>query len=260
MPLIYNGTTITGSYTVKYGNTSLTKIIYNGQTVWEKITSRTYKYGAQGALNPALNQYGNVSGYNASNPTAGGGTISAGATGICWYFNKNVADQNGSGVTLYNCMQKTITSMKFVAYRNNTNTGAYGSVHHWVYGSYTTGGNTYYVSLPQQNGLNLVYRGNGTTINRTLPQPSAAGLIDQNLTTAELKDIFKNDYCRQYTGSTITIGVNNWPTYVGYTHLVQNEYYYGVGYRYTTTTQNPTFLFRNPANVTDAYVEIVANS
>lgn len=260
MALIYNGTTITGSYTVMYGSTSLTKIIYDGKTVWEKITSRTYRYGAQGALNPALNQYGNVSGYNASNPTAGGGSISAGATGICWYFNKNVADQNGSGVSLYNCMQKTITSMKFVAYRNNTLTGAYGSVHHWVYGSYTTGGNTYYVSLPQQSGLNLVYRGNGSTINRVLPQPSAAGMIDQNLTTAELQAIFNNNYCRQYTGSTITIGVNNWPTYVGYTHLVQNEYYYGIGYRYTTTTQNPQFLFRNPANVTDAYVEIVANS
>lgn len=36
MALKFNGTTIQPSYTVKYNNTELKKIIYNGVTVWEK--------------------------------------------------------------------------------------------------------------------------------------------------------------------------------------------------------------------------------
>ena len=36
MPLIYNGTTIPNTGTIKYNNTSLNKVIYNGTTVWEK--------------------------------------------------------------------------------------------------------------------------------------------------------------------------------------------------------------------------------
>ena len=34
MALKVNGTTIPASATIKYNNTSLTKIIYNGVTVW----------------------------------------------------------------------------------------------------------------------------------------------------------------------------------------------------------------------------------
>lgn len=36
MALIMNGTTIPSSATIKYNNTSLTKIIYNGVVVWQK--------------------------------------------------------------------------------------------------------------------------------------------------------------------------------------------------------------------------------
>lgn len=256
MALLYNGNQVKAVY--YNGNQPVKKVVYNNVTVWE--SSKTYRFGAQGALNPALDQYGNVSGYNGSNPTAAEGSIAVGEHGIVWYFNRNAADKNGSTETLYSCMQKSITSMKFVAYRSNTLAGNASSAGRtWVYGSYTTGSNTYYVSVPATSGLNLVYRGNGSTISRDLPQPSAAGMIDQNLTTNELKDIFKNEYCRQYTGSTISIGVNNYPTYTGYTNLPNGQYFYGLGYRYTSKTQNPSFLFRNPAYFTDAYVEIVAS-
>ena len=36
MALIYNGTTIPSTATIKYNGTNLTKIIYNGVTVWQK--------------------------------------------------------------------------------------------------------------------------------------------------------------------------------------------------------------------------------
>lgn len=38
MALIYNGTTIPNTATINYNGTSLTKIIYNGTTVWQKAT------------------------------------------------------------------------------------------------------------------------------------------------------------------------------------------------------------------------------
>ena len=39
MALIYNGTTVPTNGTIKYNNTNLTKVIYNGTTVWEKASS-----------------------------------------------------------------------------------------------------------------------------------------------------------------------------------------------------------------------------
>ncbi len=38
MALIYNGTTIPNTATINYNGTSLTKVIYNGTTVWQKAT------------------------------------------------------------------------------------------------------------------------------------------------------------------------------------------------------------------------------
>ncbi len=45
MALIYNGTTIPSSATIKYNGTTLTKIIYNGVTVWQKVTDVTQNFG-----------------------------------------------------------------------------------------------------------------------------------------------------------------------------------------------------------------------
>ena len=36
MSIIYNGTTIPNTGIIRYNNTSLNKVIYNGTTVWEK--------------------------------------------------------------------------------------------------------------------------------------------------------------------------------------------------------------------------------
>lgn len=46
MSLIYNGTTIPSSATIKYGGTTLTKIIFNGVTVWTKGTTTTQNFGS----------------------------------------------------------------------------------------------------------------------------------------------------------------------------------------------------------------------
>jgi len=39
MPLIYNGTEIPNTSSINYNGTSLTKVIYNGVTVWEKYVA-----------------------------------------------------------------------------------------------------------------------------------------------------------------------------------------------------------------------------
>ena len=52
MALKYNGTTIPGTGTVKYNGTSLTKVIYNGTTVWTKDNNK-YLFD-NGTLNNAF--------------------------------------------------------------------------------------------------------------------------------------------------------------------------------------------------------------
>ena len=45
MSIIYNGTTIPNTGTIRYNGTSLNKVIYRGTTVWEKFNGYLYYYG-----------------------------------------------------------------------------------------------------------------------------------------------------------------------------------------------------------------------
>lgn len=60
MSLIFNGTTIPSTGTIKYNGTSLTKVIYDGNTVWTKDTN-VYLYNS-GVENTSL--HGGFKAYN----------------------------------------------------------------------------------------------------------------------------------------------------------------------------------------------------
>ena len=257
MALLYNGNQVKAVY--YNGNQPVKKVVYNGQTVWE--SSKTYKFTAQGCLIGAdPNNYGRITTYDGNYPASTNGNTSLIKKCIVWYFNRDVLDFNGNtNVTLSQCMSKSISSMKFYANRNNLNAANGATYYGWVYGQDT---NPYYVSTPNGNGMNVVYKKTGTVITRYLPQPSSEGVLDQGLTTQELQAIFNSQWCKQYTGSTITIGSLN--TGVGYVNLQKDQYFYGIGYVYSNYNNSapnfaPSFTFRNPANDHDAYLEIVAS-
>lgn len=93
MAIKYNGTTIPTSGTIKYNGVSLTKVIYAGVTVWEKITAG-FKYWNHnsGSGSPSVSR----------TFTAEGGYYITQATG--WH-------QNSSGMTLTVAgSSKTVTS------------------------------------------------------------------------------------------------------------------------------------------------------
>ena len=62
MAIKYNGTTIPDTGTIKYNGTSLTKVIYNGTTVWEKWSQKTGSYMTVGSK--AFNRLANDVTYN----------------------------------------------------------------------------------------------------------------------------------------------------------------------------------------------------
>ena len=73
MPLVFNGVTPTA---IKFGTTDLAKVVYNGVTVWEKVTSRTYRYKCKAC------RYGTTS---LSLPSSAGNFSISNAAGM-WCF------------------------------------------------------------------------------------------------------------------------------------------------------------------------------
>lgn len=222
MSIKYNGATVTA---VKFGSTNLTKVIYNGTTVWE--SSKTYRYKAK-AVRVGTSSLGTPS-------SAGNFSISNQA--CIWCF-PNAVDTTGYGVTLSACMTKSISSMKFYFYRTNTY-------------AYSDAGNTAWTYNVQINnsGIAAVYnRNNGYYYNQAPATPSAAGLMDSGLTTEQLQAIFASG-CLKSLGEASGSGVNA---------LTAGDYYsFGLRCMYPPSGQ---VQFRcNNVDYDDAYIEIVAS-
>ena len=222
MALIYNGTTVTA---VKFGTTNLTKVICNGVTVWE--STKTYRYKAAAA------RYGTTS---LNLPSTAGNFSISNQAGM-WCF-PDATDTTGYGVSLSECMSKTITSMIFYFYR--TNTYAYSSPNNTCW--------TYNVSI-SNSGMSSIYnRSASYHFDKAPSTPSAAGVMDSGLTTEELKAIFASECRKQYSDSSGS-GCN----------ALTAGYYYNFGLRCLYPPSGAVQFRCNNVDYDDAYIEIVAS-
>ncbi len=227
MPLTFNGITPNA---IKFGTADLTKVIYNGVTVWEKVTSKTYRYKAKAVR---------IGSNSLSTPTSTG-TFQINTNQSCMWCFLDENDVTGYSTSLSICMGKTITSMKFYFYR--TNTYGYSSSNNCAW--------TYNVQINNSGMAAIHNRNNGYNVNRAPSTPSAAGSMDSGLTTAELKNIFASSCRKQYT-DTSGSGCNQL--------TAVNYYSFGLRCLYPPSG---AVQFRcnnvNNTNLYDAYIEIVA--
>lgn len=235
-PLIFNGTTITGDYTVKYGSTELTKIIYNGQTVWEKNTSKTYRYKFAGLL------VGTSSGINGSYPTTAGNFTINSTYGAMWCILTTGTDYTGYNTTFATCMGKTISSMKMYVYRANTQTfNTTASNSGWIYNTPPTSAGAKALVM-SASALNT----NGYThVDTTTPVPATSGLVQVNLTTAQLKACFTK------SATTISAAAGHSPSQIA------AGSYLTLGLR-GLYSNNPQFTCKSNDS-TYGYIEITAS-
>lgn len=237
MPLIYNGTTIIGNYTVMYGSTSLTKIIYNGQTVWEKITSRTYRYKFAGAL------CGTSSGIDGSYPNGSGNFTIGTSRGAMWCVASTATDYTGFSTTFDTCMGKTITDMKLYIYRQNSqtfNTNADNSG--WLYNPAPTS-----AGCKKLIQTTTTWHNNGESyVNTTTPVPTNTGLVQCSLNTSQLTTCFR------MTANSISSAAGHSPD------KLPAGSYHSLGLK-GLYSNNPQFCCKSNDN-TYGYIEITANS
>lgn len=231
MSIKYNGTDVTA---VKFGNTNLTKVIYNGVTVWE--SSRTYRYNFAGLL------VGTSSGIDGSNPTSSGNFRINSTYGAMWCVSTAAADTLGSGVNFAACMQKTITSMKMFVYRANTQTfNTTASNSGWIYNTPPTsaGARALVMSASALNTAGY------THVDTTTPVPATTGLVQVSLTTDQLKACFTQ------TATTISAAAGHSPT------QIPAGTYLTLGLR-GLYSNNPQFTCKSN-DATYGYIEIVAS-
>lgn len=231
MAIIYNGTNITS---VKFGSTNLTKVIYNGVTVWE--SSRTYRFNFAGLL------VGTSSGIDGSNPTSAGNFRINSTYGAMWCVSTAAADTLGSGVNFAACMQKTITSMKMYVYRANTQTfNTTASNSGWIYNTPPTsaGARALVMSASALNTAGY------THVDTTTPVPATTGLVQVSLTTDQLKACFTR------TATTISAAAGHSPT------QIPAGTYLALGLR-GLYSNNPQFTCKSN-DATYGYIEIVAS-
>lgn len=231
MAIKYNGTDVTA---VKFGNTNLTKVIYNGVTVWE--SSRTYRFNFAGLL------VGTSSGIDGSNPTSAGNFRINSTYGAMWCVSTAAADTLGSGVNFAACMQKTITSMKMYVYRANTQTfNTTASNSGWIYNTPPTsaGARALVMSASALNSAGY------THVDTTTPVPATAGLVQVSLTTDQLKACFTQ------TATTISAAAGHSPT------QIPAGTYLTLGLR-GLYSNNPQFTCKSN-DATYGYIEIVAS-
>ena len=231
MSIKYNGTDVTA---VKFGNTNLTKVIYNGVTVWE--SSRTYRYNFAGLL------VGTSSGIDGSNPTSAGNFRINSTYGAMWCVSTAAADTLGSGVNFAACLQKTITSMKMFVYRANTQTfNTTASNSGWIYNTPPTsaGARALVMSASALNTAGY------THVDTTTPVPATTGLVQVSLTTDQLKACFTQ------TATTISAAAGHSPT------QIPAGTYLTLGLR-GLYSNNPQFTCKSN-DATYGYIEIVAS-
>lgn len=231
MAIIYNGTNITS---VKFGSTNLTKVIYNGVTVWE--SSRTYRFNFAGLL------VGTSSGIDGSNPSSAGNFRINSTYGAMWCVSTAAADTLGSGVNFAACMQKTITSMKMYVYRANTQTfNTTASNSGWIYNTPPTsaGARALVMSASALNAAGY------THVDTTTPVPATTGLVQVSLTTDQLKACFTQ------TATSISAAAGHSPT------QIPAGTYLTLGLR-GLYSNNPQFTCKSN-DATYGYIEIVAS-
>lgn len=231
MAIIYNGTNITS---VKFGSTNLTKVIYNGVTVWE--SSRTYRFNFAGLL------VGTSSGIDGSNPSSAGNFRINSTYGAMWCVSTAAADTLGSGVNFAACMQKTITSMKMYVYRANTQTfNSTASNSGWIYNTPPTsaGARALVMSASALNTAGY------THVDTTTPVPATTGLVQVSLTTDQLKACFTR------TATTINAAAGHSPS------QIPAGTYLTLGLR-GLYSNNPQFTCKSN-DATYGYIEIVAS-
>ena len=231
MAIIYNGTNITS---VKFGSTNLTKVIYNGVTVWE--SSRTYRFNFAGLL------VGTSSGIDGSNPTSAGNFRINSTYGAMWCVSTAAADTLGSGVNFAACLQKNITSFKMYVYRANTQTfNTTASNSGWIYNTPPTsaGARALVMSASALNTAGY------THVDTTTPVPATTGLVQVSLSTDQLKACFTQ------TATTINAAAGHSPT------QIPAGTYLTLGLR-GLYSNNPQFTCKSN-DATYGYIEIVAS-
>lgn len=229
-PLIFNGTTITGDYTVKYGNTELTKIIYNNQTVWEKNTQKMYRFAAKAC------RYGKTS---LQLPTSAGVfTLNSTYPAVMFCF-QDTLDVTGYNTTLSQVIAKTWISATF--YFTRTNTYAYSASTNtcWTYNQQISNG-----------GITAIANRHATYhIDQAPPNPTAVGYQNSGLSTAQLKTIFNSSY-RYLLSSASGSGCNA---------LTANNYYWAFGFRCNWPPSGaPQLRCDNINNHYDVFLDVLA--
>lgn len=230
-PLIFNGTTITGDYTVKYGNTELTKIIYNGQTVWEKNTSKTYRFKAKAC------RYGKTS---LQIPTSAGAfTLNSSNNPSVMFCFQDTVDTTGYNTTLSTVLGKTITAFQMYFYRSNVSDYSASTNTCWTYNQQISNG-----------GITAISNRHATYhIDQAPPNPTAVGVQNSGLTMAQLKTIFSSSY-RYLLSSASGTGCNA---------LTANNYYWAFGFRCMYYPGVAPGLRCDNINYTDVYIDITAS-
>lgn len=228
MALTYKGVTPTE---ITYNGTSLTKVIYNGTTVWEKNTSKTYRYKAKAC------RYGNTSLQLPT--TAGLFTLNSSNPSVMFCF-QDAVDVTGYNTTLSTCMSKNITSMAMYFYRANTYAYSASTNTCWTYNQQISNG-----------GMTAITNRHATYhIDQAPPNPTAVGVQNSGLTTAQLQTIFASD-CRYLLSTASGSGVNA---------LEANKYYYAFGFRCKWPPSGAPQLRCDNVNYTDVYIDIVATN
>lgn len=223
MAINYNNTNITA---VKFGSTSLTKVIYNNTTVWE--SSKTYRYKAKAVR---------VGSTSLGTPTSGG-VFAINTSQACMWCFPNAVDATGNNVTLSACMNKSISSMKFYFYR--TTTYGYSSPNNTAW--------TYNVDI-NNSGMSAIFNhNNGYHVNRAPSTPTEVGIMDSGLTTAELQAIFASG-CLKNLEADSGSGCNA---------LTAGDYY-SFGLRCLYPPSGAVQFRCNNVDYDDAYIEIVAS-
>lgn len=226
MPLTYNGNT---PQVITYNGNDVKKVIFDGHTVWEKIVSRTYRYKAKAC------RYGNTS---LSFPTSAG-VFTLNSSNPCVMFCfQDTTDATGYNTSLSTCMTKTITSMAMYFYRANTYGYSASTNTCWTYNQQISNG-----------GMTAIRNRHATYhFDQAPPDPSAVGVQNSGLTTAQLQSIFASS-CRYLLSSASGSGCNE---------LTANNYYYAFGFRCLyPPSGSPQFRCDN-INYNDVYIDIVA--
>ena len=229
-PLIFNGTTITGDYTVKYGNTELTKIIYNGQTVWEKNTTKTYRFKAKAI------RYGKNS---LQIPTSEGKcTLNTNNYPSVMFCFQDTNDVSGYSTKLSTVLGKSISAFQMYFYRANVSNYSSPTNTAWTYGQEISNG-----------GMTAITNRHATLhFDQAPPNPTAVGVQNRGLTRAQLKTIFNTSY-RYLLSSASGSGCNA---------LTANDYYWAFGFRCQWYPGAAPQLRCNNINYTDVYIDITA--